>query len=625
MSTFLTRIIDRLCSDRAIRVQVAAAIFGDHVYKAIKSYHDEKISNIYQMVYGKRMHKTHFPRLDKWDWRGIPRVHWLLIWYANFNTCYCLYALIKNLGLRYIKDWFLYPLDLHLAPQLNCYLPGKLYISGFPLVDLTLSNVCTMLVLLWRLIQYWHKQEMSVLYFMIFTKRDLHYYNIKYINKRCDENTQTSMGQPEKTAQMSFEDAIVEKFFHGTLAYRVPMIADHSTTREVFRLKPNRTQEANNLLRKIFSIYSLVSSMALSLITAIVAPLIITNLVSTKHYETYYPNCGIEMSWIIRDHDSLDSYSFIGLLTAINWPRLYLLMFDILENTILLLEFGISTFCGTALIMIINFDLLLYWRRMHTNVTWLCDYIISRREVIPTFLAKRKHSLTRMNTKNDGSIYICCLCSGSSSSSSNFRRKSSSSLMMRLLKQQHCNDLVNCKHAQHNQHNQLDILINELQFQIHDFFREIKLADVFMSDVLTLAFHVWFGIFLAYTYVFITAYAHTLVDQTTSEINSGSQSGILPHHLFIILIPMLAVTLISGFLLILHKRCMLTHRYLCAIVAMYQGKISFVSVLDYFKDRRTCYSLFRLKPFLPTTFINIIGWSFSCFFIVQTLFERRRV
>jgi hypothetical protein len=48
----------------------------------------------------------------------------------------------------------------------------------------------------------------------------------------------------------------------------------------------------------------------------------------------------------------------------------------------------------------------------------------------------------------------------------------------------------------------------------------------------------------------------------------------------------------------------------------------FIEILDYFAKRRTCYTIYRTYPLTTTSHLTIIGYSFSCFFILYSLNNR---
>lgn len=200
--------------------------------------------------------------------------------------------------------------------------------------------------------------------------------------------------------------------------------------------------------------------------------------------------------------------------------------------------------------------------------------------------------------------------------------------------------------------------MREFQFQMHDFVREIEKFDLYLSDNLTFALCIWVGIFTSYVY--ISPHDGLLFQAPMSSVAYRNQSNIYEHFgaavaagsertlqkskqqhqagqlqsmmtnqhdvganawvsLTTLGPPLVQLMSVLLALLTLHRCCCKTYPIMCTIAAYYQSqnKCSFVPILALFNERRTCYTLFRLNPFLPTTLLSLIGWSFSCFFIIR--------
>lgn len=587
MSKFIAKLVNKLCVDFAVRVQVLLCLYANHVYHSVKYHHDKKVIGIYKSLFEKTFEK--FPKLNDWDWRGIPKIHWLFLIWEYFTTLYFSYILARFLITNYLEDKLVDLLGLNLGRPLYCYMPGRFYVTTLRAVDMTASIVTATLHLIWRLMQYWHKQEMTMHYFLMFTKRDLNKYYEQFIENVCRkeyfllQNDNQTKGVTPKSATSGFQEKIIECYFHGTLSYKVPI-----TNRiHFYRLRPNRTKQANDRLRNFMSTVSLSAAIIIAIIASIILPLALLQIISARHYNKYYDGCGVESNWLLSARDETATITNIPII-QINWYRLLLFCWDALENFIVWFETGVSVFYGIELATLLNYDLIVYWAKLHDDIVQMHDYLaLNHSEMNRRYFSRKE------------------------------RRKSKNKALI---------EAAPINTIDRIEQDQLDQMIFELQCQMHDFFGELKRSDSNLSDVLTLILFVWGSIFLAYTYISIQGYVWAFEVLVRDVSDVSSRSGTSPYHSFLVLVPMTIITAVYLALLGLHGRCMQTYRYLCPLVAMYQSpkvrKQAFLPILDYFIDRKTCYRLFRMKPFLPATYLSVVGWSFSCFFVVRTMFGR---
>lgn len=569
-SNFWPRLIEKSVSDYYMRIQVMANLYTDHLYHSIKTDHDQKVQNIFKV--------QKLPQLAGWDWHGVPKIHWSFVLWEYFTTIYLTYSFIKNAFTRVIDEQILGPLGLSLSYPLSCYLPGKFYFYALPLIDRPTAMVIALVHLIWRKFQYDHKQEMTTHYFLLFTRRDLNKYNFLASQCRMEHFLQSLRFSK---CPMTQEQQLVECFFHNNLSYAFP-ITDNI---HFNRLRPNRTRRDNENLRLMITYASLISTFLTLSIASVLTPIIFMQIISEKHYKKYYPKCGVEAFWF--QFDSTGS-----IFSMVNIYRLFLLSLDTLENLVLWWETGVSLFFGIELATVINFDLIVYWRKLHNKTIELNKYLkLDNLNLVSGLTADQTVQTTTSTTRQKGAT------SAPSSPINRTRR---------------------------NETDQLNQVVRELQFQLHDFFKQIKQSDAYMSDVLTLCLLIWFSTFLLYIYMSLGDYKYAPVFLIHLGLASASNYDPTASNIIalIVLVPMLVVTMVFWSLLALHRRCMLTYRYLCPILARYksQQKASFLPILDYFSERRTCFSLFRMAPFLPTTYLSIVGWSFSCFFVLRTLF-----
>lgn len=543
-----------------------------------------------------------------WNWQGLPEIHWTLVVWDYFSNLFYVYIIVRNLGSDFIEAKILEPLGLMPDVPLRCYLTGRYCLFNYELVDEILCVAVAMMHLIWRMYQKMHKQEMTIEYILFFTEQDL----LRYYRKHsidCNNHFQCQL-----------RDSVVVRFFKEIMSYRV---LDEANQNHSYRLRPNRGQEASARLRLWFSVGNIILIILTIMIATPLIPFISLKRLSRDYYAEYMPKCNVQLYWV-----SIENLPHID----INWYRLYIYSFDFMENLIIWAEFLLAFAVAMQLITFLQIDLMVYWKSVHEDVIRLY-----------TFLRDYQEATMVKKFDSHGRFFMIPMIEFKSTS---FTMRRTSSLInnndIRKYKLNTKDDITLRSAAlrnieQLNQLDRLDQTMHELQFKMHDFFRQIKRADCFISDVLSLIMFVWFSVSVVYIYTSMTGglqinafgflIGHSGESQHHNHNHHHHQQqdnlGNSPYFLLLIFVPMIAITIIGWSLLTLHQHCMLTYRYLCPLLAMYQSgkKRSFLAVLDYFRDRRTCYTLFRLNPFLPTTYMSFIGWTFSCFFILRSLLD----
>lgn len=555
------KILEYLQSDTVVRYGILAAIYSQNDHHAIKSQHDRRVKNVYRFMVDSKIQPNDesinkLASLQEWDWRGIPKFHWVFVLWEVFTNFYYVYIIIKNFYLRYLERY-------SITSNANCYLLGKFHATSIVVVDEILAIGLALIMIAWRLIRRSASQTMTMPYVLCFTKRDLNEYNYSYIRDMSGRRVSFHHSRSETSSPL--KDGLIDSFFHDNLSYRV-QVGDFVYR---YNLKPNRTRSAISEFRKTFTNVFLYITMGLIIVELILFLWIFDQSIEKEHYENNFPKCGVEIYWIRKGRPLLD----------INWYRLLILLFDMIENLSIWLVLGPSVFFGVQLVMMSHNDLIVYWQKLHKRVVQ-CH--ISLRDDY----YKSIWSLSKV--KNDSTS----------------------------------DPVVVTAYLYHKRQDELDYEMHELQCQIHDFFEQIKRTDRYISDTLSFIIFIWFSILLIYIYLSINGQAYSF----RGFMHHGARiEETSPFNLVIILLPMIMTFIVGWHLLNLHQRCLVTYCHLCPIIARYQSKkkLSFLSVMDYFINRRTCYTIFRINPFLPTTYLSIMGYTFSCFFMLRSLFENR--
>lgn len=551
---------EKYYSDYAVRVQLLAVLYSQHIPHAIRTQHDHKIKSIYRTFMGfVPPNKTiqQLASLPGWNWQGLPDFKFFRRW-EIFANSYLVYVLIRHFLINTLEDDVLLPLGFRpLTFPFRCYIPGRFQVTTIKQMDEIFCNGAAIVHVCFRLFQYSHKKVMTLHYFLFLSRKDLNRYYNHFITGFARGNFLIRSQTAEKSP---IENAIINSVFHDTLSYRVPIFGLKSS----HYLRPNRCQEASDLLRKRFTDMFLLTSVYLVLFALVMTPVIIMRLTSEAHYEAYFSGCDVKLCWLHED-------SFLH----INWYRVAILLADILDNIVLWIESMPAAFYGLILILILHYDLIVYWQYLDAKVVKLYDMIRIKNELCI------EDDISDSNRRSDD-------------------RKSSLT----------CNGF--------NLDLELREMFHELQFQLHDFFKQIRRSDSYISDGLSIVMVSWFSMYLVYVYVLIVGLTDPMGAPTSATTQEANRISL--YNMMVVVCPMIYMFTLSWYLLGLHKRGMITYGRVCSILAIYQSdrKRSFLPVLDCFKDQQTCYTIFRTRPFLPTTYLSIGGWTFSFFFIMQT-------
>lgn len=585
----LSCLIKKFYNDQAIKIQVLAALYSVHIHHGAQLHDDERIRQVYQKISANddaydtltKESTGQLARLSGWEWQGIPKIHGSFLLLETCINLYYIYVVVKNLALVYIEEFLLEPLGMQPSLPLGCYFTGKFYASSNKLVDETMALVIALVQLIWRLIQYRHKQVMALHYFLLFGQKDLDTYYSRYVMGKYQGNHWVRSIRRAQKSRSVLEEALIECSFHDIMSYRPK--SSHQI--HYYRLRPNRTREVKQLLSRLFAALFLFSVIIMIVSAIPVVPFIFRQLISEQHYVDNFPECHVEMYWFRVDRDSF--------LPDVNFYRVYLIIADEFENTVIWIEVGTSILIGICLTIMLQVDLIIYWQDLHKNVL-------------------NVYKQLRDNPSRDATNEIDNPSATYRNSITNTKEIDSTS-----------SNSVN----QIGRNSRIDKEFDEIQHKCCDFFRQIKRADCFLSDALSFTLCMWFCIFLLYVYISNNGHAYSLLDtDSTTKTNresNGSQLRTSPYNLMLLIIPMIDVFGVCFLLMMLHNRCLITYKYLCSLLAMHHSthKLMFLPIMDYFVEHRNCYTLFRVKPFLPTTFLSILGWTFSCFFILRTLFS----
>lgn len=140
--------------------------------------------------------------------------------------------------------------------------------------------------------------------------------------------------------------------------------------------------------------------------------------------------------------------------------------------------------------------------------------------------------------------------------------------------------------------------LRQLTVEMSDFFAQVRHVDEFQSQFLNLGLLGWLGLCASYTY-----------NQRRQSLEQLPTSVI-----FVLLACALSISLSFYSSLLVHRTSSRSCRRLCSLMARYRGdpeKVSFVALLEFYTKQCDCFTIALLYPFRETTFLTVVGWTFS--------------
>lgn len=151
---------------------------------------------------------------------------------------------------------------------------------------------------------------------------------------------------------------------------------------------------------------------------------------------------------------------------------------------------------------------------------------------------------------------------------------------------------------------------HQTQAEIFDFFAQVREVDTFISDELNLVTFAWLLLTSGLIY--------------TTQIKAIDR---LPTDVILFLLLLAATVFISWLgLLTLQRLSSKSYVTICSLMAYdktghWQG---FWTIMDLYQRKKNCYTWLHQYSFEPTTSLKIIGYSFSGFFLIVSLFRNQK-
>ena len=515
----------------------------------------------------------------RWRWRDHPRLPPLLEWHNNLSTAWLCYTLAKCLAPQALCS-----LIKLLGPTLpaHCHLLGRFIFH--PSVDtLTAGTICG-LHLGWRLSQVagCRANMLDTLTFVLHSREDLQYFR------------SLSSEQIERGRQMNV------MLLRQVMCYKVGGVRSGLSFRFSFRFRPNRSERSHRHLVGVMAILNSASCIFFGSCYLLVGLIILAKILDDRHYLAAYPHCDPQLEQLNWQTDP----AAWSLTPASSTHHLLALLADFCENWFIWLDSGLALAIILPLVYVLNYDLLLYWRHLH-------------RKIELTLAAVRSRQLADFGRPSGGRLGQMASMATTEQAHRSLRYPADDGHFRRPPSLLFSRRLLNASHSSASEVSGPDEPIADLQAQIADFFHQIKKVGVFISDFLTVTVILWATVCLVYSYHLIATRSAALRPEKFQF-----PLAILTIQAFIFV----GMSLISWHLLRLHRLCLRSYPLVCSLMALDTSryKRNFPRVLDHFINRKSStFLLLRQYPYMPATYISIIGWSISCVFLIDSLLRAR--
>lgn len=545
----------------------------------------------------------------QWDWRGVPEKPWLQKLYDAFSIFYMCYALIRSCFKRLLFPWLDQLLGQWVGLPARCIFMGHFIFH--PSIEELALILFTSFHLSWRLTQRFSGRHymLGAGTFLLQSERDIKRFlklmwenrNGFYLtNSHVPINFDLADGCPivalvtsrlEKYADLralicdsKAKLSVHEHFLRHLMCYEV-----YSERGIYYKLRPNRTLEAHRkLAHHLVQAFTFCACLLLSTVVTF-TPVVVLIILSDYFYAQHYAGCSPQL-------DRLLAAGKLGYLSqSFSGHHLVSDLWDNVENAVVWFESGIATTLVLGFTYFLNCDILLYWQHLHQRLQ-LASRLMQRQFRLQLQLElgepKARHLRLISSLAEDERMFYSCASSLAVNSAPGGSRSPEWLL--------------------DEQRGQLSVLINDIQYEAIDFFLQVEQADLIVSDILTAAILIWLISWAALTF-----YSLAEMDESVPLIVKAVQ-----------LFGVFVITLATLYLLTLHKCCTRSYKLICTLMAheqTHRTKRQFIKLLEFFSERnRTTYTLFQHYPYLATTYISIIGWSFSCSAVAYALLGRER-
>lgn len=508
---------------------------------------------------GERRVRSTLPKgFDDFKWNTIPKLPTPADWFMYNSTTYMIFSILRD---NLPTEKFIAMFNTQLPAR--CYLVGRFVFGGGSMGKVT-GNLLCFLHLSWRAYQQLKSKTYNLRY-VIFMMQDKP--NIKQLYKLidCYNHQDTDLRSVTGLQRLALDSSCYRVEKHNKIYYRV---------------RPNRTYESYKKSAIIASRCCAFTVIEFIILFIIVFCFSLGSLMRVEHYLDQYPGC----------YPELESKPYGFWTMELSGHHLNTFIFDFIENFVIWIDAGMVTTFVIELVVMLNFDILSYWRHVHDRIKYTLqkcqDFWITKQSDSDRFLFGHRQSILSL---------------GYSDVEWNSSQSSYDWTILPKLSTPWAS-----KHAR-GVPSELEDLVFETLAEIFDFFHQLAETDRFVSDAVRMCIITWLSSFtLCYYYPIGTG-------------TEQSYSGILLQIFGMVLIGSLMIVLAE-----LHRCTSKTYVLICSLMAYDQSKHKkcFLRVLEFYSSKgKSSFTLYQNYRLTTTTFLSMVGWTISCYIIVESLFR----
>lgn len=507
------------------RLYLLASMYFNTAYEYSKKALQDKV---HKVGGNKTVAKDEFQKIFK----NFPPLHSSLDFYGYFSTVFVFAAIF-----RYLLG----------SDEFFCYFPGK--IAHAPsIIRYTVVTFCVF-HLSYRLLQVLSKPHIdNLMVFMLQDKTEIEESLAKFT---ISENSQ----HLPLTAH--------QKLLRHVLCYR-----SDAQTGIRYHLRPNRTSVNHEALFRVLVRYILVIRSLVMPVFVVVFAAAVESVYIDANFLTRYPGCDLELERMNREGKLSDTSITITPI------RLWIMFFDHVENLIMWPESDIFLTGSLPYIMLINYDLIVYWRHIGDQIRHVQGKLKSE------WLASELTNVV------------------SGKSFANIRQATSLDREEKL-------ETVRIPVKRVRRLQSINPELSGLKSVIRDFFALKRDSEKIASDTLTCILLTWM--------IQVTGLQYSSVVRKVDE----------PMQTQVHLVPtctLAMLSVLSFYMLQMNRLILRSYTPLCSIMAFdcSGSKKYFAEILDYFvKSKSYAFKLFRHYPYESATYFSLVGWTLSGAIVIQ--------
>jgi len=574
------------------------------------------------------------------------------IWttYDRFSTFWLAFSLLRSV----FHELYLQLLELINFTSLPSHCLDVAKFVVYPPGDRFFTIMISFTVLAWRLYQrLYNTYSLTMLHHLLEDEKRISEFVSKYFRSSSQEAVGTRGIGSNKLP-------VYDRFLRDLMCYKDLNGLNESESEKIWKLRPNRTLEARRKL--IVRNVGITFVEAVFFVPAIMIPCMVyffSQPFSDYFYVQTYPNCDPELG-------KLYSENKLALFSITAKPhRLFSLVLDFVQVFVIWFDTCTAIFATDHICFSLEKDLLIYWKEVQRKILINLEmartmhhqhctdpYCQSKIDHDDGFVSRNQlesseqlaYARNRESRRSRCSIGCneCFAHSSSGKHKANHHGNTTHSYVPIVRhtasmrdkidptkhRQSRCNLEIKI-HEDDNDSNSggsnfftsakmlkqrrlecLEMHVADLHALMFDFFTEVERADETISDVLTTGAISWLSASTILSVYFIL--------RKDSEI-----------PLLITVAQVFALFLFSALtmtLLALHRVCNKSYTLFCSLMAYDQTsrKTTYMKLIDFFtKDRRRIsFTIFHKIVFTPKSYITMIGWSISCYFVAYTLVKQ---